>query len=125
MGVNILIIEDDSRVSRYISQVAKRLGLVCLAAGKKSDIAAIYKNAMPDIILLDPKPREEQCAKVLRILGELHTDVPIVLADTTPEELARLEELGRSLGLHMQGFLPGVFDTEALRGELASVFNIH
>lgn len=120
----LLIIEDDARVSRYIIHVANRLGLICTATSKKGDIESAYRDAAPDMILLDPKPHEIVCEKVLRKLAGLHTDATIVLADTNPDDINKLEELGTSLGLHMDGVLPGVFDTELLREELTSAFKL-
>ncbi len=116
------MIVDDARLSRLICHVAERFEMSCLAINKTDDIKAAVKESRPDVILLDPEPRETQGRNVLRKLAEQHTDAAIVLTSVSLDQTGQLEDLGDVLGLNMAGVLPDVFDADILKQEFISIF---
>ena len=118
----LLVIVDDARVSRFICHVAKRLELSCLAISKNDDLAAAHEEANPDVIFLSINSEGFQQQKVMQQLAGLKTDAAILLAGVDSDQIRSLEDLGRSLGLNMDGALPDIFDTDMLKQQLATVF---
>lgn len=115
------MIVDDARVSRFICHVAERLGMSCLAISKNSDIAASYKEAEPEVILLSINPQGLQRKKVMQQLAEQKTNAAIILAGIDSDQIRDLEIQGQSLGLNMAGALPDIFDTDMLKQKLISI----
>ncbi|MEE8495123.1 MAG: hypothetical protein V3S21_01480, partial [Xanthomonadales bacterium] len=82
----LLVIVDDVRISRFIGNVAERLGLSCRAINTNDDLVIACKQSDPDVILLDPKPRATQVGNVLRKLAEQHVDAAIILASNNSKQ---------------------------------------
>lgn len=118
----LLVIVDDARVSRLICHVAERFEMSCLAINKTDDISAAVKKSRPDVILLDPEPRETEGKNVLHKLAEQRSNAAIVLTSTILDQTGQLQEIGDSLGLNMAGVLPDVFDADTLKQEFISIF---
>lgn len=120
--VRLLVTVDDLRISRFICNVAERLGLSCRAINTNDDLVTACKQSDPDVILLDTKSRVTQARNVLRKLAEQHVDAAIILASNNSKRIHKLEGIGDSLGLNMAGALPDVLDADTLKRELVSVF---
>jgi DNA-binding NarL/FixJ family response regulator len=121
----LLIIEDDARVSRFMRNVAARLGLKCVTVGVNGDIEAACQKAHPDVVYLDPNTREEQSKNALESLAEQHTEAAIVLGNVDSSLILELIKTGDSLGLKMAGVLPDVLDADILKQEFISIFSNH
>lgn len=119
--VRLLVIVDDVRISRFICNVAERLGLSFRAIDTNDDLAIACKQSDPDVILLDPTPRVTRARNVLRTLAEQRVDAAIILASNNSKRIQKLGGYGDSLGLNMAGALPDVFDADTLKRELVSV----
>jgi len=120
-----LIIEDDARISRFICNVAVRLGLKCVTVGVNGDIEAACHKVHPDVVYLDPNVREKQSKNALQSLAQQHTEAAIVLGNVNSSLIMELMKIGESLGLNMAGVLPDVFDADTLKQELTAILSNH
>lgn len=118
----LLVIVDDVRISRFVGNVAERLGLSCRSINTNSDLVAACKQFDPEVILLAPEMRVTQAKNVLYKLAPQHVHAAIFIAGNNSKRMRELHGIGASLGLNLRGALPDVFDAETLKRELISVF---
>ena len=116
------MIVDDERISRFIGNVAGRLGLSYRGIESNGDLLTACEQSNPDVILLAPKTRVTLARNVIHKLAEQHTDAAIILAGKNSKQMHALHAVGASLGLNLVGALPDVFDADTLKRELVSVF---
>jgi DNA-binding NtrC family response regulator len=112
----ILIIDDDKLIRWSLATVLGRAGYrLHEAATGQEGLAAIERDAPPDLVLLDIKLPDMDGFAVLTAIHQAHPNLPVLMmtADATPETARQALHLGA------RGYLDKPCDSAVLQAEVA------
>lgn len=92
-GLKVLIVEDESGISRTLESYLRRDGFATEVAATGTEALRLFRAAQPDLILLDVMLPEVDGFEILETVRR-HSDVPVIMLTARGEELDRLHGLG-------------------------------
>ncbi|HIM07756.1 MAG: EAL domain-containing response regulator [Gammaproteobacteria bacterium] len=120
----VLIIDDDQRICRLIKRVADGLGVESFVTDNPELFESAYLGYEPNVILMDLQMPKLDGIELLRKLAEYQSKAAIILASGMDKSvLETTEELGKSLGLNMFGFLNKPIDIDDVKKILEKQFD--
>jgi EAL domain-containing protein (putative c-di-GMP-specific phosphodiesterase class I) len=120
----VLIIDDDQRICRLIKRVADGLGVESFVTDNPELFESAYLGYEPNVILMDLQMPKLDGIELLRKLAEHQSKAAIILASGMDKSvLETTEELGKSLGLNMFGFLNKPIDIDDVKKILEKQFD--
>jgi EAL domain-containing protein (putative c-di-GMP-specific phosphodiesterase class I) len=120
----VLIIDDDQRICRLIKRVADELGVESFVTDNPELFESAYLGYEPNVILMDLQMPKLDGIELLRKLAEHQSKSAIILASGMDKSvLETTEELGKSLGLNMVGFLNKPIDIDDVKKLLGKQFD--
>lgn len=109
----VLIIDDDQRICRIIKRVADDLGIESFATDNPELFEPANLDFEPTIIFMDLQMPRLDGVELIRKLADQHSKAAIILASGMDKSVIETtEELGKSLGLNMAGFLQKPIDID-------------
>ena len=112
----VLIIDDDQRICRLIKRVADKLGVESFATENPELFDSAYLEYEPNVILMDLQMPKLDGVELMRKLAEHKSKSAIILTSGMDKSvLETTEELGKSLGLNMAGFLIKPIDIDVVK----------
>jgi len=109
----VLIIDDDQRICRLIKRVADDLDIESFATDNPELFEPANLGFEPNVIFMDLQMPKLDGVELLRKLAEQHSKAAIILASGMDKSVIETtEELGKSLGLNMVGFLQKPIDID-------------
>jgi EAL domain-containing protein (putative c-di-GMP-specific phosphodiesterase class I) len=119
----VLIIDDDQRICRLIKRVADKLGVESFATENPELFDSAYLEYEPNVILMDLQMPKLDGVELMRKLAEHKSKSAIILTSGMDKSvLETTEELGKSLGLNMAGFLIKPIDIDVVKKILGQQF---
>jgi len=119
----VLIIDDDQRICRVIKRVADELGVESFVTDNPELFESAYLGYEPNVILMDLQMPKLDGVELMRKLAEHKSKSAIILASGMDKKvLETTEELGKSLGLNMAGFLIKPIDIDTVKKILGQQF---
>ena len=119
----VLIIDDDQRICRVIKRVADELGVESFVTDNPELFESAYLGYEPNVILMDLQMPKLDGVELMRKLAEHKSKSAIILASGMDKRvLETTEELGKSLGLNMAGFLIKPIDIDIVKKILGQQF---
>ena len=119
----VLIIDDDQRICRVIKRVADELGVESFVTDNPELFESAYLGYEPNVILMDLQMPKLDGVELMRKLAEHKSKSAIILASGMDKRvLETTEELGKSLGLNMAGFLIKPIDIDTVKKILGQQF---
>lgn len=91
--MTVLIVEDESGISRTLESYLRRDGFATEVAATGTEALRLFRAAHPDLILLDVMLPEVDGFEILETVRR-HSDVPVIMLTARGEELDRLHGLG-------------------------------
>jgi EAL domain-containing protein (putative c-di-GMP-specific phosphodiesterase class I) len=99
-------IDDDPKICAFIKKVAEGLGYSVFTTSNGEEFLSEIQHAKPTLALLDYAMPTENCAEILRAIGNQGTRSPIVLMSSIDARILRVaQRLGENSGLKMAGIL--------------------
>jgi two-component system response regulator BaeR len=92
MGLNILIVEDEKKIAELLRDYLERAGYTVMLQERGDRVIPLFKNNMPDLILLDIMLPGMDGMEVCRQIRKF-SNVPVIIIT------ARVEEIDRLIGL--------------------------
>ena len=115
----LLVIDDEPLVCRFINFVASQLGFTVTSTGTADDFKNSYMHELPSIIIVDLQMPKVDGVEILRFLAKKKSKASILLISGMDlKTLSTAEYLGRSIGLNMCGVLQKPIVLETLRRAL-------
>lgn len=109
----VLIIDDDQRICRLIKRVADDLGIESFAIDNPELFEPANLDFEPNVIFMDLQMPRLDGVELIRKLADQHSKAAIILASGMDKSVIETtEELGKSLGLNMAGFLQKPIDID-------------
>ncbi len=119
----VLIIDDDQRICRLIKRVADDLGIESFATDNPELFEPANLDFEPTIIFMDLQMPKLDGVELLRKLADQHSKAAIILASGMDKSIIETtEELGKSMGLNMAGFLQKPIDIDKVKNILEQHF---
>jgi len=110
----ILIIDDDQRICRIIKRVADDLGIESIAIDNPVLFEPVNIDFDPNVIFMDLQMPKLDGVELIRNLADQNSKAAIILASGMDKSVIETtEELGKSLGLNMAGFLQKPIDIDS------------
>ena len=123
-GNRVLIMDDDQRICRIIRRVADNLGVESFATSNPEHFDSAYLSFEPNMILLDLQMPKLDGVELLRKLADRHSRAAIILLSGMDKSvLETTNQLGKSLGLNMAGFLSKPMDIDDVKQILEKQFD--
>lgn len=115
----LLIVDDEHLVRQYLSTVCRRLNFNVDTAADAATFERKLTSFSPAVILLDLQIPGEDGIKLLKMLKDYGSNAKIILVSGMDERtLATTTQVGKSLGLNMQGALTKPVLVDTLRNKL-------
>lgn len=119
----VLIIDDDQRICRLIKRVADELGVKSFVTDNPELFESAYLGYEPNVILMDLQMPKLDGVELIRKLAKHQSKSAIILVSGMDKSvLETTEELGKSLGLNMVGFLNKPIDIDDAKKILEKQF---
>ena len=119
----VLIIDDDIRICRIIKRVADELGIESFATDNPELFEPANLDFEPNVIFMDLQMPKLDGVELLRKLADQHSKAAIILTSGMDKSVIETtEELGKSLGLNMAGFLQKPIDINKVKKNLEQHF---
>lgn len=119
----VLIIDDDPRICRIIKRVADDLEIESFATDNPELFEPANLGFEPNVIFMDLQMPKIDGVELLRKLAEQHSRAAIIIISGMDKSvLETAEELGKSLGLNMAGFLIKPIDIDKIQEILEQHF---
>ena len=119
---SLLIIEDEPLQSAVIGRIAGTVGFESVVARTVGDAAALLQAIPFDCITLDLSLRGEHGADLLRLLGDLRYQAPImIVSGATGLQLELTTSIARSHKLNVRDPMPKPIHADELRKEFARI----
>jgi len=119
----VLIIDDDQRICRIIKRVADDLGIESFATDNPELFESTIPHFKPNVIFMDLQMPRLDGVELLRKLADQHSKAAIILASGMDKSIIETtEELGKSMGLNMAGFLQKPIDIDKTKNILEQHF---
>ena len=119
----VLIIDDDIRICRIIKRVADELGIESFAIDNPELFEPANLDFEPNVIFMDLQMPKLDGVELLRKLADQHSKAAIILVSGMDKSVIETtEELGKSLGLNMAGFLQKPIDIDKVKKYLEQHF---
>ena len=120
----VLIVADDQRICRIIKRVADDLGVESFATDNPELFESAYFGYEPNVILMDLQMPKLDGVELLRKLAAHHSKAAIILISGMDKSvLETTDDLGKSLGLNMAGFLNKPIDIDNIKKILKQHFD--
>ena len=120
----VLIVDDDQRICRIIKRVADDLGVESFATDNPELFESAYFGYEPNVILMDLQMPKLDGVELLRKLAAHHSKAAIILISGMDKSvLETTDDLGKSLGLNMAGFLNKPIDIDNIKKILKQHFD--
>jgi len=109
----VLIIDDDPRICRIIKRMADDLNIESFATDNPELFEPANLGFEPNVIFMDLQMSKLDGVELLRKLADQHSKAAIIIASGMDKSVIETtEELGKSLGLNMAGFLQKPIDID-------------
>lgn len=95
MQKRVLVVDDDSRIVRFLSLKLKAAGYEVTTGANGRDCLELVKSANPDLLLLDLMMPVMDGFEVLRRLGKC-SELPVIVLTAKSDAFAEARNLGAS-----------------------------
>lgn len=114
---NILVVDDDIKINKLVSQYLKEQGLVSYSAHNGKDLDKILDKNQIDLIVLDLMLPDESGLDICKRLRVNKINIPIIMLT------AKGDEVDRILGLEMgaDDYLPKPFNPRELLARITAI----
>jgi len=121
----VLIIDDDPRICRIIKRMADDLNIESFATDNPELFEPANLGFEPNVIFMDLQMSKLDGVELLRKLADQHSKAAIIIASGMDKSVIETtEELGKSLGLNMAGFLQKPIDIDKATAIMERQFEI-
>lgn len=125
-GGHILVVDDDSRITRLVRRVAEQCGFSVTEINDPLQFENVYRSVSASLIILDLNMPGKDGIELLDYLSEQRCTSRIMfLSGVDRRVLGTTEQLARSLGLEVAGVLQKPVDLGQLRHLLADHAKYH